>query len=72
MNNLDATYEQACMETSQENLDTSVFKYGLAGRIDKKENYYTELSNTITTFNYKSYTPLSNMNIQETIMKFIM
>ena len=37
--------------------------------LDSKEKYYTNLSNAINNFNYKNNTPLSNVNIQETISK---
>ena len=40
LNNLDATYEQACMETSQETWDTAKVMYGQACMLEKKERYY--------------------------------
>ena len=40
--------------------------------LEKKGKYYTELSNTITTFNDNNDAPLSNANIQEGIVKFMM
>ena len=43
--------------------DTAVLRYGRACMMDKKEKYYTELSNTITTFNDNNNMPLSNVNI---------
>ena len=48
------------MATSQEKWDTNVLMYGRACMLDKKENYYSELGNTITTFNDNNNTPLSN------------
>ena len=40
--------------------------------LEKKKKYYTELSNTITTFHDNNDAPLSNTNIQEAIVIFIM
>ena len=40
--------------------------------LEKKEKYYTELGNNITTFNDNNNTPLSNVNIWEAILKFMM
>ena len=60
---LDATYERSCMENLQVKWDTEVLRYGQVCMLDKKENYYMELSNTITTFNDNNNTPLSYMNI---------
>ena len=37
--------------------------------LEKKENYYAELSNTRNTFNKNNNTPLSNVNIREAILK---
>ena len=53
LNNLDGTYGEACMATSQDNQDVAVLRYGLACMLEKKEKYLTELSNNITTFNDK-------------------
>ena len=39
-------------------------RYGRACILEKKEEYYTELSNTITTFNDDNDTPLYNVKIQ--------
>ena len=63
LNNLDATYEQACMETSQKKWYTTVIRYGQVCMLEKDAKYYKELSNTITTFNDNNNTLLSNMNI---------
>ena len=57
MNNLDATYERACMETFQVKWDTENLRYGQACMLEKKEKYYTELSNTITNFNDNKKSP---------------
>ena len=40
--------------------------------VREERNYYIELSNTITTLNYNNNTPLSNVNILEAILKFMM
>ena len=40
--------------------------------LEKKRKYYMELSDTITTFDYNNNAPLSNVNIQEMIMKLMM
>ena len=40
--------------------------------LEKKRKYYMELSDTITTFDYNNNVPLSNVNIQEMIMKLMM
>ena len=40
--------------------------------LEKKEKYYTEMSNTITTFNEKNDAPLFNANIREAIVIFMM
>ena len=37
--------------------------------LDKRGKYYTELSNTIATFNDNSKSSLSKMKIQEAILK---
>ena len=37
-----------------------------------KEKYFTELINTITTFNDNNNTPLSNMNMWDDILKVVM
>ena len=37
--------------------------------LEKKENYYVELSNTIINFNGNRYTKLPNVNIREAILK---
>ena len=37
--------------------------------LENKEKYYTELSNTITNFNDKNNTTLSNVKTQEAILK---
>ena len=59
------------MENSQEKWDMAVIIYGQECMLEKKENYYTELSNTIANFNYNKNTPLSNVGIQEVILKAI-
>ena len=43
---------------------TDKFRYGRACMLEKKGEYYTELSNTITTFNDNNDAPLFNANIQ--------
>ena len=40
--------------------------------LEKKEKYYTEMSNTITNFNDKNDAPLFNTNIREAIVIFMM
>ena len=40
--------------------------------LEKKEKYYTEMSNTITTFNEKNDAPLFNANIREAIVIVMM
>ena len=64
LNNLDATYERGCLATFPENWNTSVLRYVRSCMLDKKEKYYTKLSNTITNFNDIKNTPLSIMYIQ--------
>ena len=39
--------------------------------LERKENYYTELSNTITTLNDNNKSPLANAKIRIAILKFI-
>ena len=39
--------------------------------LEKKMKYYTELINTITTFNEKNKSPLFIVNIWEPILKFM-
>ena len=63
LNNLDATYEQACMANFQGKCDTSKLRYGQACMLYKKGNYYMEISNTIINFNKNNNMPLSNVNI---------
>ena len=60
------------MATSQGKWDTEKLRYVLACRLEKKEKDYTKLSNTITTFNENNDTHLSNANILEAILKFMM
>ena len=52
------------MATSQEKWDTEVIRYGQPCMLENKGNYYTELSNTIITFDDNNDAPLSNANIQ--------
>ena len=66
------TFKLTCMETSQVKWDTENLRCERVCMLDKKENYYTELRNTITTFNYNNNSPLSNANIREAIVKLIM
>ena len=40
--------------------------------LEKKEKYYTKLSNTITNFNDNNNATSSNVKIQEAIVKFMM
>ena len=40
--------------------------------LEKKGKYYTELSNTVTTFNENNDGTLSSVNIREAIMKVMM
>ena len=40
--------------------------------LENKEKYYTELSNTITTFNNNNKSPLSNANIRKMILKVML
>ena len=40
LNNIDATYEQSCMETLQEKWDTEKLRYKRACMLEKKEKYY--------------------------------
>ena len=63
LKNIDATYEQARMSNLQENGDTAKLRYGWACMLEKKGDYYMELSNTITTFNDNNNTPLLNVKI---------
>ena len=63
LKNLDATYERVCMENLHGKWDTSKLRYGQACMLKRKEKYYTELSNTITTYNENNNAPLSNKNI---------
>ena len=57
------------MATPKVNYDTELIKYQQAHITESKENYYTELSNTITNFNDKNNTTLSNVKTQEAILK---
>ena len=57
------------MATSQEKWVTAVLRYEQACKVEKKENYYTELSNNKTTLNKNNNKPLHNMKIQEAILK---
>ena len=72
MNNIYATYEQAWMSTSQGKWVTEKLRYGQACMLEKEEKYYTELSNTMTTFNDNHNTPLSSVKIQEAVLKVMM
>ena len=72
MNNIDATYEQACIKKSQGKWDTENLRYGQACILETKGKYYKELVNTITTFNENKNTHLYNANIQEEIIKVMM
>ena len=47
-------------------------RYGRACMLEKKENYYTKLSNNTTTLNDRNDAPLSNAKIQEVILKVMM
>ena len=49
LNNLDAMYKRLWMANLQGKWDTEKLRYGWACMLDKKEKYYTELINTITT-----------------------
>ena len=40
--------------------------------LEKKERYFTELSNNITNFNDNNNAPLSDVNIGEAILKVMM
>ena len=66
---IDATCERACTETPKERHDTEVIKYQQACIPELKENYYTELSFTITNFNDSINMPLSNLNIREAVLR---
>ena len=57
------------MENQQGKWDMVVLRYGGACMLVKKENYDTELINTITAFNENKKLLLSNVNIREVIMK---
>ena len=39
--------------------------------VTSKDNYYTEMCNTLTDYNNRNHMPLSNANIQEAIRKFV-
>ena len=69
LNNIDTMYEWVCTENPHEKLDMSVLRYGRACILDPKENYHTNLSDTITTFNEKNKYPLSYVKIWEEILK---
>ena len=64
-----ATCEQVCMATLKERYDIEVIKYQQARISESMEKYYMELSNTIKNFNEWNNTPLSNVNIQESILR---
>ena len=44
-------------------------KYQQAHIVESKEKYYTELINTITSFNDNNDMSLSNVNIQESVLR---
>ena len=71
-NNIDATYEQACMATWQGKCNTAMLGYGQAYMLQNKENNYTELSIAITTFNDNNKSPLSSVKTLEGILKVVM
>ena len=48
-----------------------MLKYQQSRIAELKENYYPELSDTLTNFNDKNNTPLSNVNIKEAILIFM-
>ena len=52
-------------------IDMEKLRYGRACILEKKGKYYTEMSNTIPTFNDNNNKSLSNVNIQEAILKVI-
>ena len=60
------------MATLQGKWDTEKLRYGQACMLEKKKNYYRNLSNTITTFNENNGAPLSNAKILEAIVKIMM
>ena len=72
LNNIDATYEQACMANLQVKWYTENRRYKKSWMIYKKEKYYTELSNTITIFDDNNDTPLSYVKIRKVIVKGMM
>ena len=72
LNNIYAMYEQSWVETLCGKWDTVKLKYGRACMLEKKEKYYTELSNSITTFNKNNSSHLSNAKIQSAILKVVM
>ena len=57
------------MATPKGKYDKELLRYGQACMLENKEKYYTELSNTITNFNDKNNTTLSNVKTQEAILK---
>ena len=57
------------MTTMKGNYDTELIKYQQAHITESKENYYTELSNTITNFNDKGNIPLPSVNILEAVLR---
>ena len=71
LNNIDATYERSCMATLQGKWNMELLRYGRACMLEKKEKYYTEISDTSTSFNDNNKSPLSNVKIQEAILKVI-
>ena len=69
MRKLDATREQACMANLKERYDIEVIRYNYARIVDSKDKYYTELSNNRTNFNDNNNTSLSNLKIQEAVVR---
>ena len=51
------------------NYYTAVISYGKVYMLESKEKYYENLSNTINNFNNNKKSPLSNVTIQEAILK---
>ena len=63
--------ERACMANMQGKYDTELLRYGRVCMLESEGGYYKELSNTITNFNYNNNTALSNMNIREATLIFM-
>ena len=71
LKNVYSTCERVCKANLQRKWDMEVLMYRRVCILDKKEKYYTEISTTITNFNDKNKSLLSNVKSREVILKVV-